>query len=145
MQEPLHLSFVNFPDARELGPLQLAYLGDTIHDLAVRSALVARHATVGNMHKKATKLVRAEAQASMLERIAPLLSEEESDVVRRGRNAQAKHAAPKHAGAENYSLATGLEALWGWLYIQGRMDRLNALLEAALAGMEESWESQSSR
>ena len=132
-----------FPDPRELGPLQLAYLGDTLHDLYIRSRLVARHATVGEMHRTATKLVNCSAQAAMLTCIEPELTEEEAEVVRRGRNAQAKHAAPKHAEPGEYEKATGLESLWGWLYISGRTERLNALLEEALAGTEEKWGSQS--
>ena len=99
-------------DTRELNPLQMAYIGDTVHDLYVRSLLVSRGMTVGKMHKQAVRMVSAFAQARMLEAIEPDLTEEEADVARRGRNSQAKHAAPKHADPADYAHATGLEALW---------------------------------
>ena len=122
-------------DIRELNPLQMAYIGDTVHDLYVRSMLVSRGMTVGKMHK----------QARMLEAIEPDLTEEEADIARRGRNSQAKHAAPKHADPADYAHATGLEALWGFLYLSGRMERLDTLEKLALSRTEELWQKQSSR
>ena len=74
----------------------------------------------------------AAAQARMLHAIEPMLTQEEADIARRGRNAQAKHAAPKHADPADYARATGLEALWGYLYITGQSERLDALMAAAL-------------
>ena len=73
------------------------------------------------------------------------LTEEEADVARRGRNAQAKHAAPKHADPADYSHATGLEALWGYLYIPGQNERLCQLMADALERTEELWHRQSSK
>ncbi len=131
-----------FPDVRELSPLQLAYLDDTLHDLFVRSRLIAHRAPVGQMHRRAVRFVSCEAQAAMLDALEPELTPDEADVVRRGRNAQARHAAPKHAQAAVYAKATGLEALWGWLYVTGQGERLNALMTAALSGMEEQWAKQ---
>lgn len=87
----------SLPDPRELNPLQLAYVGDTLHDLYVRSMLVAKKMSVGAMHRQAVKMVSAAAQAAMLTAIEDELTEQEADMTRRGRNAQAKHAAPKHA------------------------------------------------
>ena len=132
-------------DTRELNPLQMAYIGDTVHDLYVRSMLVSRGMTVGRMHKQAVRMVSAFAQARMLEAIEPDLTEEEADVARRGRNSQAKHAAPKHADPADYAHATGLEALWGYLYLSGRTQRLDELLKTALLRTEELWQKQSSR
>lgn len=80
----------SLPDPRELNPLQLAYVGDTLHDLYVRSLLVSRKMSVGSMHKQAVRMVSAAAQAAMLAAIENELTEQEADVTRRGRNAQAK-------------------------------------------------------
>ena len=117
----------SLPDPRELNPLQLAYVGDTLHDLYVRSLLVSRKMSVGSMHKQAVRMVSAAAQAAMLAAIEGELTEREADVTRRGRNAQAKHAAPKHADPADYAHATGLEALFGWLYLHGHRERINEL------------------
>ena len=132
-------------DTRELNPLQMAYIGDTVHDLYVRSLLLARGMTVGRMHRQAVRMVSAHAQAKMLEAIEPELTDGEADVARRGRNAQAKHAAPKNADPADYSHATGLEALWGYLYLSGQTQRLDELMKAALSRTEELWQKQSSR
>ena len=133
------------PDVRELNPLQLAYIGDTLHDLFVRSLLLSRRLNAGAMHRQAIRMVSAGAQAAMLSAIAGELLPEEADAVRRGRNAQAKHAAPKHADPADYAHATGLETLWGYLYVTGRTDRLNELMTQALSRTEELWHRQSSR
>lgn len=127
-------------DARAMNPLQLAYLGDTLHDLYVRSLLLRHRASVGAMHKRAVRMVSAGAQAAMLEAIAPQLTEEEADVARRGRNAQAKHAPPRHQDAADYARATGLEALWGYLYLCERTDRLLALMASAVEQTEALWQ-----
>ena len=127
-------------DVRELNPLQMAYVGDTVHDLYVRSMLLSKGMTVGKMHKQAVRMVSAGAQARMLEAIEPELSEAEADIARRGRNSQAKHAAPKHADPADYAHATGLEALWGYLYLSGQSKRLDELIKLALARTEELWQ-----
>ena len=132
-------------DTRELNPLQMAYVGDTIHDLYVRSMLVARGMTVGAMHRQAVRMVSAFAQARMLEAIEPDLTEAEADIARRGRNSQAKHAAPKHADPADYAHATGLEALWGYLYLSGQSARLDELIKAALSRTEDIWQKRTSR
>ena len=127
-------------DVRELNPLQMAYVGDTVHDLYVRSMLLSRGMSVGKMHKQAVRMVSAGAQAKMLAAIEPELSEAEADAARRGRNSQAKHAAPKHADPADYAHATGLEALWGYLYLSGQAQRLDELIKLALARTEELWQ-----
>ena len=124
-------------DVRELNPLQMAYVGDTVHDLYVRSMLLSKGMTVGKMHRQAVRMVSAGAQARMLERIEAELTADEADVARRGRNSQAKHAAPKNADPADYAHATGLEALWGYLYLSGRMQRLDELMKLALERTEE--------
>lgn len=136
-------SAFSLPDPRELNPLQMAYLGDTLHDLYVRSMLVSRKMSVGAMHKQAVRMVSAAAQARMLEAIEPELTEQEADITRRGRNAQAKHAAPKHADPADYAHATGLEALWGYLYVTKQTDRLDTLIRLSILRTEDIWHKQS--
>ena len=130
-------------DTRELNPLQMAYIGDTLHDLYVRSLLLASGMTVGRMHRQAIRMVSAHAQACMLERIEDELTEDEADIARRGRNSQAKHAAPKHADPADYAHATALEALWGYLYLSGQTQRLDTLIRLALSRTEDIWQKQS--
>lgn len=112
------------------GSLELAYLGDTVYDLYVRSHLVKQGGRVGVMHRQAIRLVCAHAQAEALGRIQELLSEEEASVVRRARNV--RQSPPKNADAGEYHRATGLEALIGYLYATGRHERMQELLEKAL-------------
>ena len=133
----------SFGDIRSMNALQLAYVGDTLHDLFVRSYLLSRGKNVGSMHKMAVKMVSAAAQTAMLSAIEGELTEEELDMVRRGRNTEAKHAPPKHATASDYSLSTGLEALWGMLYVEGKNERLLELMTMALERTEEIWERRS--
>lgn len=102
--------------------------------------LMSRGMTVGKMHRQAVRMVSAGAQAQMLAHIEAELTEEEADVARRGRNSQAKHAAPKHADPADYAHATALEALWGYLYLSGRTQRLDELVKMALERTEEIWE-----
>ena len=132
-------------DVRELNPLQMAYVGDTVHDLYVRSMLLSRGMSVGKMHRQAVRMVSAGAQARMLEAIEPMLSETEADVARRGRNSQAKHAAPKNADPADYAHATALEALWGYLYLSGQTQRLDELIKLALAKTEDIWQKRTSK
>ena len=129
-------------DVREFNALQMAYVGDTVHDLYVRSMLLSKGMGVGKMHKQAVRMVSASAQAKMLSAIEAELDADEADAARRGRNAQAKHAAPKHADPADYAHATGLEALWGYLYLSGRSERLDQLIKLALARTEDIWQKQ---
>ena len=132
-------------DIRGLNPLQMAYVGDTVHDLYVRSMLLSRGMAVGKMHRQAVRMVSAGAQARMLERIEPELTQEEADIARRGRNSQAKHAAPRHADPADYAHATALEALWGYLYLSGQTQRLDELMKLALTRTEDIWQKQTGR
>lgn len=110
-----------------LSSLGLAHLGDSVFEVMVRSWLCLHgKAKAKDLHRAAVKYVAASAQAAGAERITPMLTPEEADVFRRGRNT-APHSVPKAASREEYQSATGLEALFGWLYLQGRTDRLNEL------------------
>ena len=107
--------------------LGLAHLGDGVFSLLVRTWLCSQgNHTVKNLHRHSVELVKASAQARFAEAILPLLTQEEADYFRRGKNAHT-HAAPKAATAKEYALATGLETLFGALYLYGRSQRLNEL------------------
>ena len=111
----------------EMSPLQLAYIGDSVYDLMVRSSLLKDRGKLHFMHLSATGKVNAVSQARTLQNILPHLNDEELDYVRRGRNAHARHAAPKSATSADYATATGFETLFGFLYVKGREDRLREL------------------
>lgn len=107
--------------------LGLAHLGDAVFEVMVRSWLCTNGRTlVRNLHRETVAHVCAPAQARRMERMLPLLNEEELACYRRGRNAHV-HGIPKNATHEEYSKATGLECLFGWLYLSGSIDRLNEL------------------
>lgn len=109
--------------------LALAHLGDGVYELLVRSYLCTRgDKTVLKLHNDTVSLVKATTQAKMMEKILPLLTEEEQDFYRRGKNSHT-HAAPKSASPKEYAKATGLECLFGALYLLGRTDRLNELFQ----------------
>lgn len=110
-----------------LSTLGLAHLGDGVYELMVRSWLVLHgKAKAKDLHKATVQYVAAPAQAERFARIQPLLTQEEGNIFRRGRNT-APHSVPKAASRAQYQTATGLEALFGWLYLQGRTERLNEL------------------
>lgn len=119
-------------DPAQLSALALAYVGDTVYDMFVRTKLVdTTDLKPHGLHQKATRLVCAQAQAQAFRRIEPLLTQEENDVFRRGRNAH-MGTVPKHASIMDYRLATGLEALIGLLYLRGSDERLTELMRIAL-------------
>ena len=120
----------------QLGMLELAYFGDTVCDLYVRGRLVQSGISVNEMHKRAVTLVNAQAQADALERIRPLLTEEEAAIVRRGQNAKAHHAVPHGIQHRVYNQATAFEALLGSLYLSGQDERLWQLLSTAMEDLQ---------
>lgn len=115
------------------GSLELAYLGDTIFDLYVRSRLIAHGGQMKRTHLAASKIVCAHAQSQALARVEALLTDEEADVVRRARNTRQTPA--KHADIAEYHRATGLEALLGYLALSGRYDRIDTLMGEILQGI----------
>ena len=105
----------------------LALVGDGVYELLVRSYLCTRgHQTVLKLHRDTVELVKAPAQAKFADKLRPHLTEEEYAYYRRGKNAHT-HAAPKSATKAEYAKATGLEALFGALYLLGRTERINEL------------------
>ena len=116
-----------------ISSLGLAHLGDSVFEVMVRSWLCLQgKAKVKDLHRATVKYVAAPAQAERFERIESMLTEQEHDVFRRGRNT-APHSVPKAATRGQYQTATGLEALFGWLYLQGQTQRLNELFDAMMA------------
>lgn len=107
--------------------LGLAHIGDGVYELMCRSYLCTHgNLSVKGLHKKSVELVRAPAQAKFAELLLPHLTEEEQDYFRRGKNAHS-HAAPKGATPQEYARATGLETLFGALFLAGKTQRLNEL------------------
>ena len=122
-------------DVNAVSALGLAHVGDGVFDLLVRTWLcTSGHTTPASLHRATVQRVSAPAQAARMERMLPLLTEEELGYYRRGRNAHAHHSIPKNASHEQYAKATGLEALFGALYLLGRQVRINELF---LLTMEE--------
>ena len=118
--------------AKQTAPLILAYIGDTIYDLYVRTYLLnKRDFTPHGIHLASTKLVCASTQATACRNILPLFTEEEQDVFRRGRNAH-MGTVPKHASIMDYRMATGLEAVLGYLYLEQQDERLTELMQLIL-------------
>ncbi len=121
-------------DIRTYSPLTLAYIGDAIYDLIIRTAVVeSGNAPVNKLHKRVSKMVQASAQAELYHCIKETLTEEETAVFKRGRNAKSFTSA-KNAGIVEYRTATGLEALVGYLYLTDRLDRLMELIKPQLMG-----------
>ena len=104
-------------DLRTYSPLTLAYIGDGVYELVIRTILVKKgNCPVNQLHKHASSLVKAGAQSKMMETLEPILTEEELAVYKRGRNAHSPTMA-KHATMADYRRATGFEALMGYLYL----------------------------
>ena len=121
-------------DLLNMSSLGFAYLGDAVYEVMVRAWLCLHgKLTPGRQHKAALAYVAAPRQAALLERILPLLTQEEAQVLKRGRNAS-PHSYPKGATRQEYLAATGLETLFGWLYLRGETDRLNTLFETMMEG-----------
>ncbi len=122
---------MNFTPAQvnAVSNLGLAHIGDGAYELMCRAYLCQKgDKTVLNLHKDSVSMVNATAQAAFAEKLLPVLTEEEIGYYRRGKNAHT-HAAPKGATRQAYAKATGLETLFGALYLMGRTDRLNELFQ----------------
>ena len=119
-------------DMKTYSPLTLAYIGDAIYELVVRTVLVERGNTqVKKLHQRASRLVKASAQSAMIETLKPYLTEEEMSVFKRGRNAKATTMA-KNATMSDYRRATGFEALMGYLYLTEQWERMLELMKIGI-------------
>ena len=117
---------------RGISSIGLAHMGDAVFELLVRGWLCQHGKATGKgLHRATVQLVCAPEQARRAQRILPLLTEEEQEVYRRGRNAHV-HSIPQHASRTEYQQATALEALLGWLYLSGRRERINELFETMM-------------
>ena len=126
MENYFHLQLPQ-DEIRSISSVGLAHLGDGVYELLVRAWLCAHGKATGKgLHRAAVELVRAESQAVRAEKILPLLTPEETAVFKRGRNAHVT-AIPHSASRQEYLMATALECLLGYLYLQGRPDRINEL------------------
>lgn len=117
-------------DPKLLSPLALAFVGDGVYDLFVRERLVCEaNRPVKKLNEEKVSIVRCSSQAKLVEKLMPILTEEELDVLKRGRNAHTQHI-PKNATSADYHSATALEALLGYLYLSGRIERIRELLKS---------------
>ncbi|WP_167958188.1 Mini-ribonuclease 3 [Anaerosporobacter faecicola] len=124
-------------DIKTYSPLTLAYIGDAIYDVIIRTLLVEKgNAPVQKLHKRASSLVKASAQVEMYRAIVDELTEQEMSIYKRGRNAKSFTSA-KNASITDYRMATGVEALVGYLYLTDQMPRIITLMKLGLAQMNE--------
>lgn len=136
MEESIRKCFeLNGRDVRSYSPLTLAYIGDGVYELVIRTVVVVR----GNqppkaLHRTSSELVKAQTQSQMMEVLKPVLTEEERAVYKRGRNANPSSMA-KHASMQEYRRATGFEALMGYLYLSGREERIFELVKLGQDGI----------
>lgn len=122
-------------DIKTYSPLALAYIGDGVFDLVIRSVVVGKGNTRANqLHQRTSQIVKAHTQAEIIEFLQDQLTQEETDVYRRGRNAKSPTMA-KNATMADYRKATGLEALVGYLYLTDRFERLVELIRIAADGL----------
>ncbi len=127
-------------DIRTYSPLTLAYIGDAIYELVIRTILVEKGNTqVNKLHQRASKLVKASAQSAIIEKLKPYLTEEETGVFKRGRNAKSFTMA-KNASMSDYRRATGFEALIGYLYLTEQWDRMLELIKIGITEGENNGE-----
>lgn len=114
-------------NAKQLSPLNLAFIGDCIYEILVREMLVTNaNRPVNDLHKESVKFVSAKAQTEAFEKIKEILTEEETAIYKRGRNAKVGHS-PKSATEGEYHCATGVEALFGYLYLTEQTDRIKEI------------------
>lgn len=127
----------DFQPENALGGLALAFLGDGVYELMVREYLLRKGGMpVGKLHARAVSYVRAPAQAKAYAAMEPVLSDEEKAIFLRGRNCSSTHV-PKSASTMEYRASTGFEALFGWLYLEGRNERLTELFDIAISAVDE--------
>ena len=125
-------------DVNKISMLGLAHVGDAVYELLYRSKLCTDgHTAVAEMHRMTVAFVRAEAQAEAAAKLLSVLTQEEMSVYKRGRNAKV-NSVPHNADIGQYHAATGLEALFGWLYLLGRTERINELFNIIIGGTDDA-------
>ena len=119
-------------DINTYSPLTLAFIGDSIYDLVIRTVIVEQgNRQPHSLHKKKSSIVKAQTQALFIEALTDELDEKEADIYRRGRNAKS-YTSAKNASIGDYRKATGFEALMGYLYLTGKEDRMLSLIKRAI-------------
>lgn len=132
LKEIRHQFCVPEKNTEGYSPLTLAYIGDAVYEIIIRTIIVEKkQGTVRSLHKYSSSLVNAKAQADILAAIESELSEHEFSIYKRGRNAK-PHTVAKHADVHDYRVATGFEALMGYLYLSGNMERCLQLVKLGL-------------
>lgn len=142
MEESLNINVIGYikeslkltdTDLKTYSPLTLAFIGDVVFDLIIRTYIVEQgNAPVNKLHKKVSSLVKAPAQMEMFHKVEEILTEEEMAVYKRGRNAKSFTSA-KNASITEYRIATGLEALIGYLYLDNQFDRVMEIVVKGLS------------
>ncbi len=123
-------------DISQIPPLVLAYIGDSVYEVFVRTLVVCEgNASVNKLHKRSTCFVKAKAQSDIVHRIMSSLTPEEQDIVRRGRNAKSG-TIPKNADVTEYKYATGFESLIGYLYLKKDYERLIEVMKMSVEDCE---------
>lgn len=127
----------NYPEEapERLSPLSLAYVGDAVFELYIRTGLVRQGGKINALHRQAVRFVKSSAMAEYYQRLEPHLQPDELEIMRRGRNAKSRH--PRSANVQEYHMSTGFEALIGYLFLKKQEDRLVRLLDFALEKPEQ--------
>lgn len=120
-------------DINQIPPLALAYIGDSVFEILIRNKMIQSEKDVGQLHKKSSKLASARGQAKMYHILGEYLTKEEESVLRRGRNAKSSQKA-KNATISEYRHATGVEALFGYLFLKGEHERIIELFKICIKG-----------
>lgn len=137
MLDDFRIREFNEKEARMLSPLQLALIGDGVYEIFIRNYILTNNTALSanKIHVKAIQYVKAKSQASIMHKIEEFLDENEEAVYKRGRNAKSA-TVPKNADVRDYRMATGFEALVGYLYLSGKKDRLEFIFEKSIDMMK---------
>lgn len=137
MLDDFRIREFNEKEARMLSPLQLALIGDGVYEIFIRNYILTNNTALSanKIHVKAIQYVKAKSQASIMHKIEEFLDENEEAVYKRGRNAKSA-TVPKNADVRDYRMASGFEALVGYLYLSGKKDRLEFIFEKSIDMMK---------
>lgn len=132
MKNSFNFENLDIQSAKILNPQVLAFVGDGVYTMYVRNMIVLNHSgKSGELHKQTSLVVKAKSQSETIEKLLPLLTEDEMDVFKRGRNYKTQSTA-KNSSVQEYHRATGFEAVIGFLYLSGQTERLNEILKLSV-------------
>ncbi|MFV9511681.1 Mini-ribonuclease 3 [Tepidibacillus sp. LV47] len=135
---------VNSKKAKEMNALNLAYIGDAVYEMYIRHFLVLRGGKPNMLHKKAIQFVSAKAQAHILHYLISKLTEEEMDIVKRGRNTKSP-SSPKNADIADYRYSTAFEALIGYHFLSQNIERMESLIQESIAFIEREYSNEQNK